>query len=134
MALQLLPVVLSLLVLGAHFLRAGNVILVAAALALAGLLAVRRPWAARTIQAALVLGAVEWVRTLAGLVASRSRAGQPVARLSLILGCVAAVTGLSALVFRSARLRSWYRIDSAPRPGGSRSQETASEGRSEARN
>jgi hypothetical protein len=105
---QLLPVLLSLLVLGAHFLRAGNLVLVGAALVLVGLLGVRRRWAARSVQVALLLGAAEWVRTLARLVASRAESGQPAVRLSLILGGVALLTGLSALVFRSARLRSWY--------------------------
>lgn len=106
--LQLLPVVLSLLVLGAHFLRAGNIAMVAAVLVVLGLLGVRRRWAARVVQAALLLGAVEWVRTLVDLVALRTQAGQPVLRLVLILGGVALVTGLSALVFRAAGLRSRY--------------------------
>ena len=106
--LQLLPVVLSLIVLSAHFLRAGSVVMVAAILILLGLLGVRRRWAARTVQAALLLGAIEWARTLARLVASRAQDGQPVLRLVLILGSVAVATGLSTLVFRSARLRSWY--------------------------
>ena len=60
------------------------------------------------VQAALLLGAVEWVRTLVDLVALRTQAGQPVLRLVLILGGVALVTGLSALVFRAAGLRSRY--------------------------
>ena len=106
--LQLLPVALSLIVLGAHFLRSGNVVMVGMVVVLLGLLCVRRPWAARTVQLALVLGAVEWVRTLARLVAWRVQQGQPVLRLTLILGIVALCTGLSALVFRTARLRSWY--------------------------
>jgi len=83
---HLLPAVLCLLVLGAHFLRSGNVVMVAAVLTIAGLLGVRRPWASRTAQAALLLGALEWVRTLAFLAAGRTQAGQPVLRMSLILG------------------------------------------------
>ncbi|MBI3450129.1 MAG: hypothetical protein HY049_14595 [Acidobacteria bacterium] len=107
-ALQLLPVVLSLVVLGAHFLRAGDKVMVGALLAVLALLPVRRRWAARTVQVVLVLGAAEWVRTLARLVAERESAAKPVVRLSLILGGVALTTALSALVYRSARLRSWY--------------------------
>jgi hypothetical protein len=107
-ALQLVPVVLSLIVLGAHFLRAGSLILVAGVLCLLGLLGVRRPWAARTVQVALLLGALEWARTLVSLVGQRAQAGQPMTRLALILGGVALVTGLSALMFRAGRLRAWY--------------------------
>ena len=98
--LQLLPVVLSLIVLGAHFLRSGSVVMVAIVLVVLGLLFVRRLWAARTVQAALLLGAVEWVRTLARLAVWRAQEGQPALRLVLILGSVALLTGLSALVSR----------------------------------
>lgn len=112
--LQLLPVVLSLMVLGAHFLRAGNVALVALVCVALGLLGVRRPAAARLVQAALVLGAMEWFRTLVVLVAWRAESGQPVVRLIFILGSVAAFTGMSALAFQAARMRSWYSLP--PRP------------------
>ncbi len=85
-ALQLLPVVLSLLVLGAHFLRAGNLVLIAAALVLLALLAVRRPWAARVVQVALVLGALEWMRTLVQLASFRAQTGQPYLRRETGIG------------------------------------------------
>lgn len=106
--LQLLPVVLSLLLLGAHFLRSGNLVMVVVVLSFLSLLAVRRVWAARTVQVALLIGALEWMRTLARLVALRAQEGQPALNLVLILGSVALLTGLSALVFRAARLRRWY--------------------------
>jgi hypothetical protein len=107
--LQLLPVILSLLVLAAHFLRSGNLLMVVLILALLALLAVPRPWAARTVQIALVLGALEWVWTLVHLARARAAAGEPALRMGLILGAVALLTGLSALVFRSARLRRRFR-------------------------
>jgi len=108
--LQLLPVVLSLLVLAAHFLRAGNLLLVVMSLGLIGLLFVPRAWAARTVQIALQLGAIEWLWTLSRLASARAQAGEPALRMSLILGGVALVTGLSALLFRTARLRKRFRI------------------------
>lgn len=107
-ALLLFPVVLSLLVLGAHFLRSGNLLLLLVVVVLLGLLAVRRRWAARTVQVALVLGAAEWVRTMVVLAAFRVQVGQPFRRMAFILGGVALVTALSALVFRTARLRRRY--------------------------
>jgi hypothetical protein len=117
---MLLPAILSFLVLGAHWLRAGNLPLVAAILALIALIAVRRPWAARTLQAALAVGVLEWVRTLIGLAAERMRAGEPVVRLAVILAGVAAVTGLAALTFSSARLRRWYRVGEVKPDGNER--------------
>lgn len=99
---------LSLVVLGAHFLRAGNLFMVGLILLLLGLLGIRRPWAARTVQAALLLGAAEWIRTLVRLAGWRADAGKPILRLVLILASVALVTGLSSLMFRTARVRSWF--------------------------
>jgi hypothetical protein len=108
MALRLLPAALALLVLGAHFVRAGHLALVAAALALVALLFVRRPWAARIVQVALVLGAVEWLRTLAVLAQERRAAGAPYLRMTLILASVALATALSLLTFRSRALKEHF--------------------------
>ena len=65
---------------------------------------------ARGLQAALVLGALEWMYTLGGLVALRMELGQPVARMALILGGVAVFTAASALVFQSAPMARRHRI------------------------
>ena len=65
--LRALPVVLSALVLAAHFFRSRQLPLVAVSLALPLLLLVRERWSARVVQAGLVLGALEWVRTLPSL-------------------------------------------------------------------
>ncbi len=113
------PIVLSLLVLGAHFLRDGNMLFVTACLILVGLLFVRRIWAARIVQVARVLGTLEWLWTLYGLVQVRDALGQPYTRMSLILGAVAAITFASALLFQTQALRQRYRpesaIDTSPR-------------------
>lgn len=117
-ALLVLPPALSLLVLGAHFYRAGNVPAAALALLLLALLAVPSPWAARTLQAALVFGTAEWIRTTAFLVQLRRNLGQPWARLAVILGAVTLLTALSALVFETARLRKRYGLETAESAGG----------------
>ena len=108
--LRLFPVALALLVLGAHFLRAGNLAAVAAALFAALLLFVRRPWAARALQVGLGLGALEWLRTLALLAGERRAAGVPYLRMTLILAGVAFATALSLLAFRSRRVREHFRL------------------------
>lgn len=111
LALQLLPVVLSLLVLAAHFMRQSQPVLVVLSMALLALLAVPRRWSARVLQAALVLGAAEWVRTLVFLARIRSEFGMPATRMALILGLVAAFTAASALVFRTRRARARFGQD-----------------------
>lgn len=110
MALRLLPAALALLVLGAHFLRAGHVALVTLVLAVFALLFVRRAWAARAVQGALVLGVFEWLRTLALLAAGRRAAGAPYLRMTLILVGVAFATALSLLAFRSRAVKDHFRL------------------------
>lgn len=113
--LYLLPAALAALLLGAHFYRAGVLWGVALAAALVVLLFVRRPWSARTVQAGLVLGTAEWLRTLAAFAAARVSLGQPYLRLALILGTVALFTALAALAFESRPLRARYRLPSRRR-------------------
>jgi len=108
-ALMYVPVVLSLVILGAHFMRYGNAIGVIGALVLIALLFVRRPWVARLMQVILVLGALEWVRTLCRLVQERAVYDQPSARMTVILGAVAAVSFCSALLFQSSTFKRIYR-------------------------
>jgi hypothetical protein len=106
-----IPIVLSLVVLGAHFMRYGNSIGVFAALVLIGLLFIRRPWVARLMQVVLVLGTLEWLRTMYELGHMRALHGQPYGRMLVILGVVAAVTLCSALLFQSATLKKVYGLD-----------------------
>lgn len=107
-----IPIVLSLVVLGAHFMRDGLMIGVAVALALIGLLFVRRPWVARVVQMALLLGAFEWVLTLYVLADMRLRQGESATRMIVILASVALVTFVSALLFQAGPLRKIYHLDS----------------------
>ena len=108
-----IPIVLSLVVLGAHFMRYGNSVGVFGSAVLIALLFVRRPWVARLLQVALIFGAVEWALTLYDLVQVRAAMGQPFTRMVVILGIVAAITFCSALLFQSKTLKRVYRLDSS---------------------
>ena len=94
--LRILPAAFSALLLGAHFLRSGDLLLVLAALALVPLAFLARPWARWTLRAALILGALEWLWTLLVLRGARVAEGAPHLRMTLILAAVAAFTALSA--------------------------------------
>lgn len=89
---------LALLLLAAHFYRAGAYPLVVVAIALAGLAFVARPWAGRALGLVLLLGAVEWLRTAWVFAALRDSMGQPFGRLLAILGAVALFTAAAAYV------------------------------------
>ena len=106
--LGLLPVILAMLLLGAHFYRAGWVLLTVVCVVSLFLLFLRKPWVPRLLQVFLLLGAVEWFRTLYVFAAMRIAWGEPWTRLALILGGVALFTALSALVFRGRRIKAFY--------------------------
>jgi hypothetical protein len=108
--LRLFPVVLSMLLLAAHFLRQGLMPVVLLFLLLPALLFFRRTWVARLMQILLVLGALEWIRTMLLLINRRLSIGEPWGRLAIILLIVAAVTGCSAAVFRCGSLKQRYKL------------------------
>jgi hypothetical protein len=103
--LRLLPVFISFLLLAAHFLRAGQVAISIVLLSLLSLLFLRKAWVPRVIQLILLLGMVEWLRTLYSVAQVRIELGMPWMRMAIILGVVALFTALSCLVFQSETLR-----------------------------
>lgn len=90
-------IVLSLLVLAAHFLREGSFFVVALILASPFLLLVPRSWAGWTLRIVLIAGTLVWTSTALQLMMNRMESGAPWIRMLCILGTVALVTGLSAL-------------------------------------
>lgn len=109
-ALLFVPVVLSLVVLAAHFMRYGNSIFTIGTLGLVALLFLRKPWVARLVQVALVLGALEWLRTLMSLVQMRAALDEPYTRMAIILAVVVVITLASALLFQTKTLGSIYQL------------------------
>ena len=94
--IRAVPPILALLLLAAHFYRAGVYVLAGAAIALAGLVFVARPWAGRALGLVLLFGAIEWLRTAWVFASLRESMGQPFGRLLAILGAVALFTLVSA--------------------------------------
>jgi len=113
-AIRLLPIILSLLLLAAHFYRAGLLIVAVLCIALPFGLLLRQTWIPRLFQVVLVLGALEWLRALYGFVTIRIAFGEPWLRLAIILVAVALLTGLSGLVFKNRALRDYYGNKSGP--------------------
>lgn len=109
-ALIYTPIVLSLVALGAHFLRSGKELGVIVSIVLIALLFLRRAWVARLVQVALTLGTIEWLWTMVTLMQIRAAQGAPGTRMVLILMAVALVAFGSALLFQAKRLRRIYRL------------------------
>lgn len=107
-ALRLTPIVISVVLLAAHWLRGGHLFLAVATLAMPFLLRIRRPWVPLLVQGLLVVGALEWVRTLMVLARGRALAGEPWTRMGVILGAVALFTLLSGLSLQGERVQRRY--------------------------
>ncbi len=106
--LRLLPVFISILLIAAHFLRAGQTIIVVIVLLLPLLLFLKKFWVPWIIQAILLLCALEWVLTLVATARFRIGQGEEWMRMAIILGAVALFTALSSLVFISSALKKRY--------------------------
>ena len=106
--LRLFPVILSFLLLGAHFYRAGQVVLAGLCIAVLFLLFIRKSWIPGMFQLLLVAGSLEWLRSLYFFAAMRIAWDQPWTRLAIILGAVALFTALSGLVFLNRKLKGCY--------------------------
>ena len=108
---QLIPIILSAIILGAHYLRSGPFILVILSILFPALLFIKQEWAARLVQIILLFGMFEWIRTLFILVAERQLLGEPWGRMAIILGAVALLSGSSALIFSfSSSVRKKYKL------------------------
>jgi len=114
--LVLLAPTLSLLLLAAHFVRAQLWLPAGVSVALIGLLALRARWSVLAIQGCLLLGSIEWMRTLVTTASARIALGQPYARMALILGLVALLTLASALVFQLPLMRTRYQRNRSASP------------------
>ncbi len=99
--LRRIPALLSLLLLGAHFLRFGHLVAVGLCLALILPLFLRSAGARRLVRGALALGALLWVWVLVQDVQIRLAEGAPWVRLLCILGAVALFTGGSSWLLQA---------------------------------
>ena len=105
---RLLPAILSFVLLAAHFSRAELLPIAIICVIIPFILFIKAVWIPRLIQLFLILGTLEWIRTLFVLFAERQALGQPWQRLIIILSAVALFTLLSALIFQKKTIRERY--------------------------
>ena len=107
--IRLLPVILSSILMAAHFSRANQKGLAIVCLLLPFLLLIKRRWVAKVFQVLLLIGAIEWIQTTLRILHIRQAHGETWIRLVIILGSVALFTALSSLVFESRSLKKRFR-------------------------
>jgi hypothetical protein len=108
MALRIGLFITAALLLGAHFLRLGNLVLVAMCLGAPLLLLYRKRWVLIVSQLLAYGAAASWIVSAARLVEFRLHSGQPWKLAAIILGAVALISLLAGLLLNSRTVRERY--------------------------
>jgi hypothetical protein len=108
MKLRISLIVVAALLLGAHFLRAGDLVLVALCLAAPLLFFHRKRWSLIALQVLAYCAAGTWVAAAIQLAHMRQQLGQPWTMAAIILGSVALFTVLAGLLLNSRAIRERY--------------------------
>ena len=99
---------LAALLLGAHFLRAGNIAVVALCLATPLLFLWRKRWSLLLLQMLAYGAAATWIVVAYQLIELRQRSGQPWTVAAIILGSVALFTLAAGLLLNSRTIKDRY--------------------------
>lgn len=108
------PAIIASFILAAHFMRAESSILVIACLLMPAILFIKTRPALRTMQVFLIIGTLEWIRTIVVLAQSRIQAGEDWLRMAIILGTVTLFTLLGALLLQSRNVLEKYPKTKSP--------------------
>lgn len=103
-----LYIVASLLI-AAHFLRQGNLLLVVVSVLVPLFFVYRRPWTLVVLQIAAYLASAIWIVTALRLVQERLAMGRPWAVAVIILGAVACATAIAGALLNSRAIKDKYR-------------------------
>ncbi len=106
--IRLIPILISVILLAAHFLRAGQIYFVIAIMGIPALLFLRHKYVVPIVSIGLIAGGIEWIRTTLHLIEMRQALGMPFLRLTLIMGAVTLFTFGSIFIFRNKTLKRRY--------------------------
>ena len=99
---------IAALLLAAHFLRQGNIVMTALCALMPLLFICRKRWSLIALQILAYLAAGLWIVTAIFLVQERLALGKPWTAAVVILGTVAAFTVAAGLLLNSAVIREKY--------------------------
>ena len=108
MTLRTVPAGFALLLLGAHFLRGGSIVLAAACGLMPLLLLMRRRMALRAIQFVLAAGVAVWIHTTVALTRMRMQSGESWLRMLLILSAVVMFTCLCVWLLNTETVKRHF--------------------------
>lgn len=108
MALRIVILTFAYLLLGAHFLRIGNPVLLIFCVLSPFLLFIRKRYILIILQIFLYIGAGIWVYTAFTIIRKRMEMGSPIGRVAIILGVVALFTVFSGILLNSPVVKDKY--------------------------
>jgi ABC-type transport system involved in cytochrome c biogenesis permease subunit len=108
MVLQTVLYTLTMLLLGAHFLRQGSLLLVLISLAAPFLLLHKKRWVLIVLQCIAYVAALLWILFARALVHERMMEGRPYRRLVIILGAVALVSIIAGLLLNTRAMKEKF--------------------------
>jgi len=108
MALRITPLIIACALLGAHFFRSGNSVLVGLCAVAPLLLLVRARWSLWVLQAGAYCATLVWVLVAFELIRRRMLFGAPWARLAVIIFAVAVFTAVAGALLNTRALRERY--------------------------
>ena len=108
MSVRISLFVLAVVLVGAHFFRAGSYALVALCLILPLLLLYKKRWSLIVLQCAAYAASLVWIGAALELVQMRQQMGRPWTTAALILCGVALFTLLAGVLLNSRSLRERY--------------------------
>ncbi len=108
MIIRIILYILAAVVMAAHFLRTGNLLLVSLCLLAPLLFFYRQRWSLLLLQLLAYCGAIVWLWTAYSLIELYKLRGMPWTRTAIILGGVALFTLLVGLLLNSRSMRDRY--------------------------
>jgi len=108
MFLRITPIIFAFLLLGAHFLRGGNTVLIVVSVVAPCLLLVKKRWILLLLQWLAYCGALVWIHTTLVLVRQRLATDAPWGRMLLILSGVTLFTLWAGYLLNSDVVKRRY--------------------------
>lgn len=105
---RLIPLILSAVVMAAHFLRSFDLIPMLLCLAAPFLLLIKKRWVLYILQSLTVISALIWMYTLYGIIQERIFEGRSWITSAIILGVVAAFSLFSGWLLNSSKVKENY--------------------------
>jgi len=112
-----IPIILTCIVLGAHFLRSGSLFVVILCLAAPFLLLVRRAWSLWALQGLAYFSALVWASTTLDMIQMRTLLGESWTRLAIILGTVILFSIFSGLLLNAPAFKARHIAQADPTKG-----------------